>query len=102
MIITLFGTATVFTGYYYAESSLKFIKKVSKADLIFLKILTILALIISSKISSKTIWYVTDVMVGILAIINVYSIFRLRKIVINEYKLYKQKSKIDKLCKTDI
>lgn len=57
----------------------------------FLKILTIITLIISSKTSSKIIWYVTDVMVGILAIINIYSIFKLRNIVEDEYKKYTRK-----------
>lgn len=80
----------MFTGYYYAESSLKFIKKANKFDLLFLKILTIITLIISSKIASKTIWYVTDVMVGILAIINTYAIFKLRSVVVEEYRVFKQ------------
>lgn len=89
IIITLFGLATALTGYYYAESSLKFIKKTNKFDILFLKIVTITALFLSSIVSSETLWQLTDIVVGILAIINIYSIYRLKDIVIEEYKFYK-------------
>jgi len=91
--ITLFGLATVLTGYYYSESSLKFIKKTNKFDIIILKIVTIVIVILGSIVSSQILWDITDIMVGILAIINSYAIFSLRHIVIDEYRYYmKQKN----------
>ncbi|MCL2342066.1 MAG: alanine:cation symporter family protein, partial [Firmicutes bacterium] len=87
--ITLFALSTVLTGYYYGESSLKFIKKTNKADIIILKIITLVAIVIGSVISSNLLWTAVDVMVGIIAIINVYALFSLRGIVIEEYKYYK-------------
>jgi len=46
--------------------------------------------VVGSVISSHVIWQVIDVLVGILAIINIYSLFALRDIVIEEYKHYKR------------
>lgn len=89
IIITLFGLATVLAGYYYGESSLKFIKKTNKFDIFLLKIITLVILIIGSVVSSKLLWNITDFFVGIMAIINIYAIFSLRKIVNEEYQYYK-------------
>ena len=91
VIITLFGIATVLTGYYYGESSLKFLKKTKNLDIIVLKLITIIVIFIGSISSSKVLWNITDILVGILAIINIYAIFSLRNIVIEEYKYYIQK-----------
>ncbi|MNT62211.1 hypothetical protein D3C72_1999060 [compost metagenome] len=33
-------------------------------------------------------WSITDFMVGIIAIINIYAIFNLRKLVVKEYENY--------------
>ena len=87
IIIIFFGLATLFTSYYYTESSFKFLKhKVTKKDLLVLKIITLLLLIISSAISSQIIWFIVDVLVGLLAIINSYALFSLRHIVFKEYQ----------------
>jgi len=86
--IVLFGLSTILTGYYYGESSLKFIKKTNRLDLFILKIITLLFIMIGSGISSKLLWYIVDIMVGMLAVINVYAMFSLRKNVVEEYKDY--------------
>ena len=79
--ISLFGLSTILTGYYYGEVSLKYIiKNTSKLDIILLKFATIILLVIGSVISSNLLWRVVDIMVGLIAIINIYSIFKLRKI----------------------
>jgi len=75
IIIFLFGFSSIITGYYYGESSLKFIKKTTKLDISILKLITIVVLIIGSVISSNLLWNITDIMVGIIAIINIYAIF---------------------------
>ncbi|MCL2383345.1 MAG: alanine:cation symporter family protein [Oscillospiraceae bacterium] len=83
--ITLFALATVLAGYYYGESSLKFIKKTSKADIMILKLITMISIVIGSVMSSSVIWTLVNVLVGILAIINTYALFKLKDIVIDEY-----------------
>lgn len=89
IVITLFGLATILTGYYYGESSLKFIKKTKKVDIVILKIVTIGVIVISSIMPSNALWSITDILIGLLAIINIYATFSLRDIVIDEYKQYK-------------
>lgn len=91
-IITLFGLATVLTGYYYGESSLKFLKKTNQFDIFVLKLITVLVIFIGSITSSNLLWNITDALVGILAIINIYAIFSLRSIVIEEYRAYRDVS----------
>jgi len=90
IIIFLFGLSSVLAGYYYGESSLKFIKRTTNFDIFILKIVTIFVLIIGCISSSAFLWNITDIMVGFIAIINIYAIFSLRKIVIDEFKYYKK------------
>lgn len=81
--ILLFAFSTVLSGYYYGESSLKyFFKKIKKEYILILKILTIVVLFLGSIISSTIMWNFVDLTVALLAIINVYAIFKLRKEVI--------------------
>ncbi len=90
IIITLFGLATVLTGYYYGESSLKFLKKTNKSDIFILKLITVILIFSGSVMSSSILWNITDVLVGLLAIINIYAIYSLRDIVVEEYRSYKR------------
>lgn len=89
--IILFGLSTIMAGYYYSESSLKFLKETKPRDTFILKVITLILLIVGSIISSKILWLIIDILVGIIAIINIYALFSLRKIVINEYHKYKLK-----------
>lgn len=91
--IALFGLATLFTGYYYGESSLKYLKKATKLDIFLLKIITLGILILGSVISSNLLWAIIDIMVGIIAIINIYALFALRKIILEEYRYYELNQK---------
>jgi len=91
VIITLFGLSTVLAGYYYGESSLKFIKKTNKFDIIVLKIVTIVVLVFGSIISSESLWNITDIMVGLIAIINIYALLALKNIVVEEYKYWRKR-----------
>ena len=84
--IALFALATVIAGYYYGESSLKFIKNASKTDIIILKLITMISVVIGSVMSSSLLWTIVNVLVGIIAIINMYAIFVLKDIIIEEYR----------------
>ena len=85
--IALFALASLITSYYYGESALKFMKNHHKADLITLKIITIIFIVIGSIASSNLLWTVVDIMVGIMAIINIYALFKLRKIVFGKVSM---------------
>lgn len=75
--IILFAYSTIITGYYYGESNLKYLTS-KKISITILKIITLILLILGSVASSTTLWTVVDTLVALMAIINVYAIFRLR------------------------
>lgn len=88
--ILLFAFSTIITGYYYGESSLKFLHpRLSKSQLRIFKILIAIILIIGGVASSKIIWSIADILIVVLGIINVYSLLSLRKEIIYEYEFYK-------------
>lgn len=92
--IILFAFSTIITGYYYGESSLKFLlNKISRKGLMLFKIVVISILMLGGISSPTVIWLLADIFIVIIGIINVYSLFALRKTVINEYKYYRRKKK---------
>lgn len=77
--ILLFAFSTILTGYYYIESNLKFLKpKVNPKQLLILKVITLLFLFIGCIISSEKLWNIIDCLIALLAIINIYSLLKLR------------------------
>lgn len=79
--------STIVAGYYYGESSLKYlIKNVTKKQINILKIVTVILLVIGSIISATLLWNIVDVLVAVLAMINMYALLRLRKEIIIDYK----------------
>lgn len=77
--ILFFSFSTILTGYYYGESSLKyFFNHPSKLSLFILKICTLIILFLGCIISSDYLWKLVDIFVALLAIINIYAIYRLR------------------------
>lgn len=83
--ILLFSFSTIITGYYYGESGLIFLcNKKMNIKLIILKIITILSVFLGCIISANKIWDIVDNLVAVLAVINVYAIFKLRKRIFSE------------------
>ena len=78
--ILLFSFSTILTGYYDSEISLKCL---TNKYLNILKFISILVVLIGSILSSTIIWNIIDIIVGILSIINIYSILKLK----NEIKI---------------
>ena len=79
--------STIVAGYYYGESNLKYlIKNVSKSQINILKIITVILLIIGSVMNATILWNIVDILVAILAIINMYALMKLRKEIIVDYK----------------
>lgn len=92
--ILLFSFSTILTGYYYGESSLKyFFQKIQPIYLTLLKIMTLIVLFLGCIISSTTLWSLVDILVAILAIINIYALVGLRKDVEMELHFYQQKKR---------
>lgn len=81
IILVLFAFSTIITVYYYALGNLKgFTNK--KVLINILKVVTVLSLFIGGIVSSCVVWIVIDIFVGLLTIINTYSIFMLRDVVV--------------------
>ena len=79
--------STIIAGYYYGESSLKYLRKnVTSFQINLLKTVTVLLLVIGSITSPTLLWNIVDILVAILAIINMYSLLRLRREIIIDYK----------------
>lgn len=94
--IILFAFSTIIAGYYYGESNLKYIIRNNKYTFI-LKIITLLILLFSSIMSANFLWNFVDIFVAILGIINIISLFLLRKDVLKSVKDYYTKKKYGKM-----
>ena len=88
--IILFAFSTILAGFYDAESNLKYLTNKTN----YLKIIICINLFISSIIPSKTIWEIVNILTAILAIINIYSIIKLKKDIIFELRRYKECGKM--------
>lgn len=80
LILILFSFSTIITIYYYGESSLKFITK-NKTSIKVLKVLTFFSLFIGGIIKANIIWMLIDIALALLTIINMYSIYKLKDII---------------------
>lgn len=89
LCILLFSFTTILTGYYYCESSLKFL--MGRIDLKWLRLVVPLSVFLGCVCSPKIIWSLVDIMVGILAIINIYALYKLRD------KAFKYHKKCDRI-----
>lgn len=84
IILFLFSFSTIITIYYYGENSLKFLTT-NKQSIKILKIFTLLALFIGGIIKANIIWNFIDVFLGLLTIINMYAIYKLRNTIIFKF-----------------
>jgi len=96
--IILFAFSTIITGYYYGESCFKFLLEKVKPQYIFsLRLLTLILLLIGSIITSSYLWRFIDILVAIIAIVNLYALLLLKKDVFYEYEHYKMNKNYDKI-----
>ena len=85
IILFLFSFSTIITIYYYGENSLKFLTT-NKQSIKILKIFTLLALFIGGIIKASIIWNFIDIFLGLLTIIIMYAIYKLRNTIISKFK----------------
>lgn len=94
--IILFAYSTIITGYYYGESCFKFLlNKVSLIHLIILRTLTTILIFIGSIMSSIRLWRFVDIVTAVVAIINLYALFLLRRDIFYEVEYSALKKKCD-------
>ena len=75
IIILLFCLSTIITGYYNGESSIKIFKI---KNTVFLKLITTLIVFIGVIIESHTLWIITDILIGLMLLINIYTVYKLK------------------------
>lgn len=77
--IILFSFSTIITGYYYGESCFNyFFSRFGGKCVIVLRIVTIVILFFGCFISSSFLWDIVDIFVGIVVLINLYAIWKLK------------------------
>lgn len=87
--IILFAFSTIVAGYYYGESNLKYLNKnTSKNHILLLKIVTVVLLVVGSVIKASIIWSIVDILVALMAIVNMYAVILLRRDVKRELMIY--------------
>ena len=85
-MLVAFSFSTIVSAYYYGESGFKYLfPKVKEKYLIFIKIGVCLVIILSAIVSPTKIWDAVDIGTALMSIINVYALFKLRKVMIEEY-----------------
>ena len=85
IILILFAFSTIITGYYYGESNLKILTK--KSSMIkLLKLITIISIFMGGILSSLFVWEIVDLFIALLAIINIYAIYKLKNVIFNKLK----------------
>lgn len=97
--VLLFSFTTILTGYYDGESSLKyFFDNLKDSHLNILKMASLIVLFLGCIIPSQNLWSFVDILMAFLAIINIYSLFKLKRDVKQELRYYNMK-KYDKISK---
>lgn len=86
--IILFSFSTILSGYYDAESSLKYLVKTNKANIFILKLVSLIVIFVSSFISSNILWNFVNMFTALLAIINIYAMINLKDHVLSELREY--------------
>ncbi|MBE6138652.1 MAG: alanine:cation symporter family protein [Firmicutes bacterium] len=97
--VLLFSFTTILTGYYDGESSLKYLfHNLKSKHLSALKITSLILLFVGCVLPSETLWSFVDILMALLAIINIYAIFALKDDVKEELRCYNS-TKYDKISK---
>ena len=75
--IILFAFSTIIAAYYYSEVNIKYLTN-NSIWITILKVITIIILVISSVMSSGILWNLVDILVAILALINIYALYKFK------------------------
>jgi AGCS family alanine or glycine:cation symporter len=90
--IFLFAFSSLIGNYCYAESNLKFIKD-SKGLLFVFRIVVVAVIFVGAQSNFDTVWNLADVLMGLMAIVNIVSILLLSKTALKVLKDYTRQKK---------
>ncbi|WP_079528536.1 alanine/glycine:cation symporter family protein [Halobacillus hunanensis] len=90
--IFLFAFSSIIGNYYYGETNIEFIKE--SATGMFIYRLAVLAMVLFGAVAEfGLVWSLADLTMGIMALINLYAIFRLSKVAYAALKDYNRQRK---------
>ncbi|UOR11121.1 alanine/glycine:cation symporter family protein [Halobacillus amylolyticus] len=90
--IFLFAFSSIIGNYYYGETNIEFIK--GSATGMFIYRLAVLAMVLFGAVAEfGLVWSLADLTMGIMALINLYAIFRLSKVAYAALKDYSSQRK---------
>ena len=90
--IFLFAFSSMIGNYYYGETNIEFIKK-NKGNLFIYRIAVLLMVVFGAVANFGLVWSLADLTMGIMALINLYAIFRLSKVAYAALKDYSRQRK---------
>lgn len=94
----LFAFTTLIGNYYYAEANLRFITE-KKSVLMVFRVVALGIIFIGTDVSFDTAWNVTDILMGLVAIVNILAVFALSKVALKVLRNYDQVRKEGKKAK---
>lgn len=93
--ICLFAFTSIIGNYFYAEANIKFISQ-SKGFMFIFRLLAVCMIFVGAQVSMSTAWDLADVLMGLMATVNILAILLLGNIAIkalNDYKAQKAAGK---------
>lgn len=93
--IFLFAFSSLIGNYCYAESNLKFIKDNKKLLFVF-RIVSVTVVFFGAQSSFDTVWNLADVLMGLMALVNIIAIVLLSKTAVKVLKDYEEQKKVGK------
>jgi len=95
MAILLFAFSSILANYYYGETNIEFISE-KKRYLIIYRIAVVGMVMFGSVRSAGLVWSIADIFMGLMALVNMYAIFRLSKVaktLLDDYMVQKKEGR---------
>ncbi|MGL5721183.1 MAG: alanine/glycine:cation symporter family protein [Brevinema sp.] len=104
LCVFLFAFSTVLGYFFYVVNAITFITK-NKYVLTVMRVFVLIAIFLGSITASSLVWNITDFLMGIMALINIYAMWRLFPVasaVLKDYARQKAENKNPKFSKKSI
>ena len=93
--IFLFAFTSLIGNYFYAEANIKFIST-NKTFMLIFRILSVLMIFVGTQVSMSTAWDLADVLMGLMATVNIIAVLLLGKIAFRALDDYEEQRRAGK------
>lgn len=97
LALTLFSLTTIVGWYFFAESNVKMLFKGSKLVANIFKIISLSFIAIAATLDPDTVWRLSDLFSGLMALPNIIALFLLSNISLKVMNDYDEKAKLGKI-----